>query len=237
MLIQSAIASELSGRICGLAALRTNSGTALRRTPNRIVSQTFRAVRSRGFYAELCGVWRCLSSSQRAGWDLYATRVWRPGRFRSPIKLTGFSHFIRSNLPRRLFLPRNFTRTTAPKAFNIGATPLITDFQAYTHPGNYITLYWTNFIADIEAAPSGLSRILVYISPPASRTASTTSMIPRRATFKSVAGSASQPQSLSTPDYVYHWRDSGYQRVCLGVRTTYSDGRLSAMARAYTFTT
>ncbi len=91
---------QISGSIAGDTFARNRYGNYVRaRTkpinPNTALQQTVR-----GAMASLTTRWgQTLSAAQRTAWNLYASNVAMKNRLGEVINLTGFNHYIRSNMP------------------------------------------------------------------------------------------------------------------------------------------
>ncbi len=100
MLWQSQIFSKLSGVIGGTVASHNRGGQYLRArvtpvNPNTPLQQAVRTI-----FANLAAAWQGLTDLQRAAWDDYGANVPVVNRIGETINLTGFNHYLRSNVPR-----------------------------------------------------------------------------------------------------------------------------------------
>jgi len=91
--------AQMSGRLGGDVFGRNRSGSYIRAgtkptNPNTPLQQTVRSS-----MAYLVDAWsQILTATQRAAWNLYGASVPVKNRLSEPILLTGFNHYIRSNL-------------------------------------------------------------------------------------------------------------------------------------------
>ncbi len=101
MLIKlGAIIGALSGRLGGMVGSRNRYGTYLRQgsipvNPNSPDQQFIRAT-----FQSVVNAWSAvLTAPQRAAWDVYAANIVMKNKLGEDIFITGFNHYIRSNVP------------------------------------------------------------------------------------------------------------------------------------------
>ncbi|MCH8992650.1 MAG: hypothetical protein IIA44_13015 [Acidobacteria bacterium] len=101
MLFKSQILTQASGSIGGITASHNRGGMyfrarAIPTDPNTPAQATIRSI-----FSALVDRWSSiLTSVQRGSWDVYADLVPLPGPLGDPITVSGFNHFVRSNVPR-----------------------------------------------------------------------------------------------------------------------------------------
>lgn len=92
---------QISGSIGGTVFARNRSGNYARARTVPTNPQTARQVAVRSALAELSARWSdTLTAVQRTAWGLYGDSVLVNNRIGSKIHLTGYNHYIRSNLQR-----------------------------------------------------------------------------------------------------------------------------------------
>lgn len=90
---------ELSGSIAGNTFARNRSGFYVRHRTKPINPNSALQVIVRSALAFLTARWSAtLTAPQRAAWNLYASSVAMKNRLGESIYLTGFNHYIRSNM-------------------------------------------------------------------------------------------------------------------------------------------
>jgi len=91
----------MSGSIAGNTHARNRSGNYVRARTKPVNPNTARQQAVRSALAELTTQWaQTLSAAQRTAWNLYASSVSMKNKLGETINLTGFNHYIRSNLMR-----------------------------------------------------------------------------------------------------------------------------------------
>lgn len=94
---------ELSGSIAGNTFARNRSGFYVRHRTHPINPNTDRQVAVKASMAFITERWaQTLTGVQRAAWNLYASNVAMKNRLGESIFLTGFNHYIRSNVIRKM---------------------------------------------------------------------------------------------------------------------------------------
>ncbi len=89
----------MSGSIAGNTFARNRSGNYARARTKPVNPNSTRQVKVRSIIAELTERWRDdLTSDQRTAWATYAAAIAMKNKLGETIKLTGFNHFIRSNV-------------------------------------------------------------------------------------------------------------------------------------------
>jgi len=92
---------QMSGSIAGDTFARNRYGNYVRSRTKPINPNTARQVEVRAALSLLTEHWAdVLTAAQRAAWDLYASNVVMKNKLGEAIHLTGFNHFIRSNVLR-----------------------------------------------------------------------------------------------------------------------------------------
>lgn len=90
---------QLSGSIGGNTFARNSTSNYVRARTKPINPNTARQQTVRGAIAFLCAMWSdTLTAVQRTAWGLYAANVAMKNKLGETIHLSGFNHFIRSNL-------------------------------------------------------------------------------------------------------------------------------------------
>lgn len=96
---------HMTGSIAGTTFARNRSGAYARARTKPVNPQSSGQVAVRSSLAYLADRWsQTLSSAQRTAWELYASSVSMLNRLGESINLTGYNHYIRSNLEyKRIF--------------------------------------------------------------------------------------------------------------------------------------
>ena len=90
---------QISGSIAGDVHARNRSGNYIRPRTKPVNPNSARQVTIRAGLAVLTERWsETLSAAQRTAWNLYASSVAMKNRLGETIHLTGFNHYIRSNM-------------------------------------------------------------------------------------------------------------------------------------------
>lgn len=93
---------QMSGSIAGDTYARNRYGNYSRARTKPVNPNTARQIAVRASLATLTVRWsQTLTALQRAAWDLYASNVAMKNRLGETINLTGFNHYIRSNVERQ----------------------------------------------------------------------------------------------------------------------------------------
>lgn len=124
MKFTSQVIAGASGSIGGQTFSRNKFGQyiRLRAVPTNPNTPAQNQVRS--WLAQLSSLWgTTLTAAQRAAWATYAENVQLLDALGQPINLTGFNHYIRSNLPR--------LQATLPR---VDDGPVVYDLGDYTQP-------------------------------------------------------------------------------------------------------
>jgi len=92
---------QMSGSIAGNTFARNRYGNYVRAKTKPVNPNTARQVGIRAALAELTSRWsQTLTDNQRIAWQLYADSVNMKNKLGEVIKLSGFNHYIRSNVMR-----------------------------------------------------------------------------------------------------------------------------------------
>jgi len=92
---------QMSGSIAGNTHARNRYGNYVRARTKPINPNTARQVAIRASMAELTARWaQTLTAVQRTAWNLYASSVAMKNKLGEAINLTGFNHYLRSNIIR-----------------------------------------------------------------------------------------------------------------------------------------
>lgn len=90
---------QMAGSIAGTTYARNRFGNYARARTKPVNPRTARQVKIRGIMATLTERWAdTLSDAQRTAWNLYGSSVAMQNRLGETIYLTGFNHYIRSNV-------------------------------------------------------------------------------------------------------------------------------------------
>jgi hypothetical protein len=112
---------QRSGSLGGTVYSRNRYGAYIRARSIPVNPNTDRQVAVRNVLRNLSIAWEnVLSPEERAKWDEYASNVVWKNRLGDSVKLTGASHYLRSNLP--YFLAFATTLAKAPDIFNLAAS-------------------------------------------------------------------------------------------------------------------
>ena len=112
---------QRSGSLGGTVYSRNRYGAYIRARSIPVNPNTDRQVAVRNVLRNLSIAWEnVLSPEERAKWDEYAANVVWKNRLGDSVKLTGASHYLRSNLP--YFLAFATTLAKAPDIFNLAAS-------------------------------------------------------------------------------------------------------------------
>jgi len=92
---------QMSGSIAGNTFARNRYGNYVRARSKPVNPNTARQVAIRSIVTQLTVRWSTtLTAAQRTAWQLYADSVSMKNRLGETVKLSGFNHYIRSNVPR-----------------------------------------------------------------------------------------------------------------------------------------
>lgn len=95
---------QMSGSIAGNTHARNRYGNYIRAKTKPVNPNTARQQAVRSAVGELTARWsQTLTDAKRIAWQLYADSVNMKNRLGEVIHLSGFNHYIRSNVPRILF--------------------------------------------------------------------------------------------------------------------------------------
>lgn len=139
---------QLSGSIAGNTFARNRYGNYVRARTKPVNPKTAAQIAVRSALAYLTDRWgRTLTIAQRAAWNLYAANVAMKNRLGESIFLSGFNHYLRSNIVRHRFTyaviddgPTIFEIPGADPTYTISA---VASTKTVTH--NYDnTLPWAN---------------------------------------------------------------------------------------------
>lgn len=93
----------MSGRLGGVIASRNRGGPYLRNGTIPINPNTDRQGVVRGAMAFLADRWaQTVTAGQRTAWNLYASNVEMSNRFGEATHLSGYNHYLRSNIIRKM---------------------------------------------------------------------------------------------------------------------------------------
>lgn len=98
MLIQSQVISKASGSLGGITGSRNRFGMYFRARSNPVNPNTDRQNVIRALMAQLTAAWGSLTEAQRQGWNAYGSQVPRLNKLGETVYLTGFNHFVRTNV-------------------------------------------------------------------------------------------------------------------------------------------
>lgn len=150
-----------SGKVGSHVASHNKGGQYLRaRTtptnPNTVFQQEVRnAVRT------LSSGWNNLTEGQRADWNVYAANTTLRNRLGDQIKISGISHYVRSNTPR--FQAALTFINDAPAIFDLGdVNNSVSTFDVGTTTGTLTLDATSNWITENGSA----NQMLVYVSRP-----------------------------------------------------------------------
>jgi hypothetical protein len=131
---KSPLLSDASGSVGGLNASHNKGGPYLRAKPHPKNTPTTPRSRSRSGLSAFSNHWRNLSDVLRNRWDTYARNVPIASPNGRPGLLTGYHHFIRSNLS-RLSIPGMVTVLTyAPTSFSLPPGLIPQGALLFLHP-------------------------------------------------------------------------------------------------------
>lgn len=218
MLFKSTLLSEASGSMAGLTFARNKGGMYIRQRAIPTNPGTPEQTAVRGAFEYLADMWKNgLTSTQRAGWELYAANVTMKNRLGASVKLSGMNHFIRTNLQGKIL---SSVIGTAPTTFNIGSltTPSADTFAA--GPPSTVNI---NYSAGDDWYTSGVpaqGHLYVYASRPQD-TSVNFFKGPYQYAGKANGGTPS-PLALTLP-----FNAVAGQRIFFYARALCSDGRLS----------
>ena len=217
----------MSGSIAGNTHARNRYGNYIRaRTkpinPNTALQQAVRAA-----VAFLTDRWaQTLTAVQRTAWNLYADNVNMKNRLGETIKLSGYNHYIRSNVPRKQSLAP--VVDDGPVVFEIPASD-----PTFATTASEATQQFTNvYDATMDWADENGALLLIYQGQPQNA---------QRNFFggpwRYMAGlggvNGAPPASPFVTDAVFAIAE--LQRVWIYARIVRADGRLSEKFRADTF--
>lgn len=219
MLFKSPILGSVSGSIAGGTWSHNAGGMYIRSraiptNPNSVYQQ---AVRSR--VSQLSNLWSSeLTQDQRDAWDTYAVTAKITNPLGDQISISGFNHYIRSNVPR---LQAGATRIDdgPTEAGNGAFTPVVFTADESTQ---LISVAYTN--TDDWAAEVG-SYLLVYGSRPKPPTINYCKG-PYRYLGKVQGASPTPPTSPFTIAPAFPFVEG--QRIFCRVQVSRADGRLSS---------
>lgn len=222
MIYKSALMTQASGSMGGITASHNRGGQYFRARVIPVNPGTEWQAAVRIAMAELSNSWlEKLTAVQRDAWDTYAENVPVVNRLGEPISLTGFNHFLRSNIARNqgggTFLD------DAPTTFNLGT------FTAPTLTVTELTQATTLTFDNTDAwANENDSHMLAYVSRPQGLTIHYFKG-PYRYSGK-IDGDAITPPTSPAPLATLFPFSVG-QKLFAFVRVTRADGRYSALHR------
>lgn len=92
---------DARGSIGGQVHSRNRSGNYIRARTTPVNPNTNRQSKVRAAVALLAAFWKSdCTQDNRDAWEVYAAAITRQNKLGAQIKLTGFNHFIRGNVPR-----------------------------------------------------------------------------------------------------------------------------------------
>lgn len=140
MLFKSQVVTQASGSIGGTTFSHNGSGMYMRARAIPTNPNTPQQAAVRALVSSLSVQWGLLTAAQRAAWDLYAANVTVTNRLGDQINLSGFNHYIRSNVPRLQADPTNLPRVDdAPTVFDLGNYTAPTIAASATVSGYQVT--------------------------------------------------------------------------------------------------
>lgn len=101
MKYKSPLLTSATGSVGGLNASNNKGGNYFRAKPHPKATGTNNRSRAQGSLGALANLWATLTDNERDSWDNYAFQVKMPKRPGSIHTLSGYAHFIRSNVWRQ----------------------------------------------------------------------------------------------------------------------------------------
>lgn len=220
MLVKGVL-TQMSGSLGGITASHNRGGMYLRARTIPTDPSSFFQQSVRSLLGQLANLWQnTLTLAQRTAWDTYAANIVVTNPLGDPTNLTGFQHYIRSNVPR---VQAGFPRVDdGPTIFDIG------DFTAPSlsvSAGNTLSVAFTvgdDWVGEDDAA------LLVLASRQVAPTINFFKGPYRLA--GSIDGDSvtppTSPASVTSP-FTY----AAGNKAFLATRVTRADGRLSQIVR------
>lgn len=218
---------QMSGSIAGNTYARNRYGNYARARTKPVNPNTARQQAVRAALTFLTDRWsHTLDAAQRAAWDLYGSSVAMKNRLGETVFMTGFNHYIRSNVPLKQVGQPIFD--DGPTVFELPAQDPIFSFTATEAP-NEITYSWDQLL---DWCSEDGAMILVYEGSPQN---------PQRNFFdgpwrflgrtKGVDPGPAVPPGVQPSKFGI----AELQHLWLYARISRADGRLSEPFRADTF--
>jgi len=140
MIGKSTLFSAASGSLGGLVFQRGRGCLVIKSKSKPVNKQSVFQGHQRQIFSSLMHRWSVLGVSTKAGWQKYADHIARSGETGFKIKSSGRDHFIRCNLPRRLYKPELPALSSAPTTLNLGAPPNVTNPAGYIDANGQLQL-------------------------------------------------------------------------------------------------
>lgn len=100
MKFKSSLISSAAGSVGGSTYARNRFGMYIRQKSMPVNPMTSRQVAVRSIMSQLTVAWsQTLTAAQRTAWNSYGSNVQMTDKLGDPIYLTGFNHYLRSNIP------------------------------------------------------------------------------------------------------------------------------------------
>ncbi len=218
---------DMRGSIGGTTFARNRSGNYARARTKPINPNTGLQIAIRAAMAFLTDRWaQTLTNNQRIAWNLYASSVTVTNRLGESINLSGFNHYIRSNVPRKQSLAP--VVDDGPVVFEIPASD-----PTFATTVSEATQQYTNvYDATMDWADENGALLLIFQGQPQNA---------QRNFFggpwRFMAGlsgvNGAPPASPFVTDAIFAIAE--LQRVWIYARIVRADGRLSEIFRADTF--
>jgi len=214
----------ISGSVAGNTYARNRYGNYMRARTKPVNPNTALQQAVRGALAALTTSWgQTLTAVQRAAWNLYGSSVSMKNRLGESIFLTGFNHYLRSNIP--LSQCGGVTVPAGPTTFEIPeADPTFSIAVSAATQDVTITFDDTLEWCDEDAA-----HMLVYVGSPQNAQRNFFAG-PWRFAGKISGDSGDPPSSTETVASSFVLTEA--QKVWVYARIVRADGRLSAPFRA-----
>jgi len=219
--------TEMRGSIAGNVYSRNRYGAYARARTKPINPNTSRQQAVRAAIAQLTVRWSStLTALQRIAWNLYASNVAMLNKLGEAIYLSGFNHYIRSNLA--LMRGGFATVDVGPVIFELPSKDPLLSFTALESMGQ-ITVSFDDGLAWCSEDNAYME---IYAGKPQNAQRNFFGGPWRVCGF--IVGSSGAP--ITTPQILAHsWQISEGQRLWIYARIRRADGRLSERFRADTF--
>jgi hypothetical protein len=224
LMLVKGLLTQMSGSLGGITASHNRGGMYLRARTVPTDPGSLPQLAVRALVAQLAGLWgSTLTAAQRAAWDTYAANVSIVNRLGDTVFLTGFQHYVRSNVPR--------LQASEPR---VDDGPTIFDLGDYTAPTLTIAGGGSTLSVAFTVTDEWVGEDDAILGVWASREkASTINFFkgPYRFAGK-IEGNAAlpptSPASITSP-FPYTTGNRGFMQV----RVSRADGRLSAFTRTF----